>query len=685
MTMLKKTAFEKKCAIFALILCLGLSIILQSQSAKANQDAGLMDFSEALLNFKKAEPRKTQNKKTADISVPKPGIKPENLNVKQSEDVRLASLNKPLPSKKPSLTSQEKPQATTISKAPETFQKQKRFVNQSKSLKALSSEDVERYKNIFVLQKQGKMKQADALIAKLDDNRLYGYALHQRYLHPTAYKSSFSELRNWLDKYSDHIGAQRIYNLAEKKRPRGNNVVLKQPDTKIKIRRRGEPTMKPGEYYVSARNRSNIESTKVRSLQKQISKAVNAGQTKTAYSLLNNAGKDLLDTVEYDLLRAKIAAGTLYQGNWKQAKSLAEASAKRSGLHAPLASWVAGIVAWQDEDYTNAANFFESVSRSSYASSWTKSAGAYWAARSHMRRGDVKSVSIWLRRAASSPRTFYGLIATRALGENFAFNWGKTSFAREDHMALSRDSRGARAIALVQIGQTQKGQDELLRIDIQGKPVLQNALVSFANYTRMPAVAMRLGALESANQGHYYDSALYPLSPWQPRSGYKVDPALIHAIMRQESRFNPSAKSPSGARGLMQLMPATAKSLTHEKSFDMNDPAKNLELGQRYLLQLLSSPHVDNDLLSLLIAYNAGPGNLSKWRNRWSRIQDPLLFIELLPSAETRAYVERVLSNYWIYRFRDQKQTPTLDAVVAGTPVKLATRESVLIQTASAQ
>ena len=128
-----------------------------------------------------------------------------------------------------------------------------------------------------------------------------------------------------------------------------------------------------------------------------------------------------------------------------------------------------------------------------------------------------------------------------------------------------------------------------------------------------------------------------------------------------------------------------AQSVATDENFDLYDPQTNLELGQAYLQQLLKAPSVDNNLLSLLVAYNAGPGNLAKWRNQWRDVMDPLLFIELLPSSETRKYVERVLSNYWIYRLRDDLTTPTLDAVVAGTPVKYATVQSVGIQTASAQ
>ena len=597
-----------------------------------SNDAGLFDLTKSLLTIKKAG----------------------------SEDGSL-----PIPNKKPKL-------------------KDSKPINYGKSL---SKKDVELYGHIFALQSSGKIEAADKAIAKLNDKRLYGYVLQQRYLHPTAYTSSFNELRVWLNKYADHPGAHRIYDLAERKRPAGNRAILKQPQTKIKIIRRGEPTMRAAKFYVSSRNRSIAEAQKVQAMQKKIIQKVHNGQPEIALEILNQSEKSsIFDSIEYDIMNAKIAAGMLYQNKTDKALSLASKSAERSGLHVPLASWVAGLISWQREKYSKSASYFESVGRSNYASSWTRSAGSYWAARAHMRRGDVRSVSTWLRRASASPRTFYGLIATRALGEDFDFSWSIPTFTKENHKILSSNTRGARAIALSQIGQISKAQAELLRINADQTPEMRSALVAFAGYARLPGLAMRLGA-SPANKGEerYYDAALYPLGPWKPKNGYKLNAALLHAVMRQESRFDPDAESRSGAKGLMQLMPATAKSLTDADTTNIEDPAVNLELGQRYLQQLLKSPRVDNNLLSLLIAYNAGPGNLAKWRKQWSKVSDPLLFIELLPSSETRQYVERVLSNYWIYRLRDKQSTPTLDAVVAGTPVEYATAQSVGIRTASAK
>ena len=97
------------------------------------------------------------------------------------------------------------------------------------------------------------------------------------------------------------------------------------------------------------------------------------------------------------------------------------------------------------------------------------------------------------------------------------------------------------------------------------------------------------------------------------------------------------------------------------------DPALNLALGQKYLRYLIRHENVQGDMFLLAAAYNGGPGNLGKWRRRVSKLStDPLMFIESIPARETRNFIERVLSNLWIYRERLGQPAPTLDAIAAG-------------------
>jgi soluble lytic murein transglycosylase-like protein len=174
----------------------------------------------------------------------------------------------------------------------------------------------------------------------------------------------------------------------------------------------------------------------------------------------------------------------------------------------------------------------------------------------------------------------------------------------------------------------------------------------------MPALAMQLASLVSPS-GQGYGAAFYPVPPWQPRQGFRIDPALLYALARHESRFDPEAVSVRGARGLMQIMPATAEGMEGRGAAASRpaargrlfDPAYNLELGQKYVRHLAERPQIGDNLMLLLAAYNGGPGNVAKWK-RAGGARDPLLFMETIPVRETRNYIARVLPHYWAYRLR---------------------------------
>ena len=531
----------------------------------------------------------------------------------------------------------------------------------------LTDADAARYRRIFTLQEAGKIKEADRDLAALGDARLRGHVLYQRYMHPTAYKSNFEELQNWLALYNDHPGAAKIYSLAQKKNTGGAD--LKKPQSAKGITSMREPMMTPAKVYKSPAKR---DEGAAKTIKNSVQSLISRSRLQDAFKKLQSSEAQKLDQVERDILQAQISASYMYQGKTAEAYKLASAAADRSGIKAPMAGWVAGLISWQEGKYKRAAKFFEMPASSPYSSSWTAAAGSYWAARAHMRTGNVKAVSTWLQKAVDHPRTFYGLVATRALGQDFEFNWHVPTFTRQYHDILASVPAGQRAVALVAAGQTPLAETELLRINPGDDGELHDALLSFAAYSRMPALAMRLGS--SGAKGVSYDAALYPTGSWKPKHGYKVDPALIYAIMRQESKFDPLATSPSGARGLMQLMPKTASAMAQKNGGggEITDPETNLELGQKYIEVLMKDKYVKQDLLALLVAYNAGPGNLARWKKNWPDVEDPLLFIELIPSGETRAYVERVLANYWIYRLREGLPTPTLDAVAAGKAAKYA-------------
>ena len=168
-----------------------------------------------------------------------------------------------------------------------------------------------------------------------------------------------------------------------------------------------------------------------------------------------------------------------------------------------------------------------------------------------------------------------------------------------------------------------------------------------------------------------YEKEIYPLPKWSEHKKWLVDKALVLAMIRQESAFWRKATSRSGARGLMQLMPNTAYHISGDKSVKRNkdklfDLDYNLKLGQQYISYLLAKPFIEGNLFFMLTAYNGGPGNLVKWQKGARDGDDPLMFIEVIPAAETRIYIERVVANYWIYNLRFGTENKTLEQVAAG-------------------
>lgn len=546
------------------------------------------------------------------------------------------------------------------------------------SLHPLRDGDVALYRTIFRAQGEGDWKEADAALGRLKDKRLLGHVLYQRYVHP-SYRTRYEELRAWLSAYGDHPGADRMYKLAIARQGKGEPA----PDRPLAVSGLPSNVMQilsgRGDTYVTPRKRSAGQDKLIRSLTRMIGADLSDGAPTRALKKLNtDKVAESLDSTEKDQIRAQIAMAYLVLGKPDEALQLARDAASRSGTRAPMAGWVVGLAAWQKKDFNLAARHFELAATSSYADTWMRSSAAYWASRAHLRAGRPADMTRWLELAARYPRTFYGIIATRALGWDYDFNWSSPEFTKAHFEKLVAIPGAWRAMALVDAGQNHLAESELVRIKTGDDEFLRQALLAYTLHAKLPGLAMRLAASFPNPEGGLYDAALYPLLPWQPRDGYSVDRALIHAITRQESRFDAFALSPSGAVGLMQLMPKTASFITgaerfkkKDGKFQLRDPEVNLQIGQRYVNHLLDLGRVKGDLLHMAVAYNAGPGNLAKWQDEMSvNVKDPLLFIETIPAPETRNYVERVLANYWIYSLRMGQPTPSLDAVTAGRPAR---------------
>jgi soluble lytic murein transglycosylase-like protein len=292
----------------------------------------------------------------------------------------------------------------------------------------------------------------------------------------------------------------------------------------------------------------------------------------------------------------------------------------------------------------------------------------------------------WLLQAAQEPRTFYGLMARRALGLTPGFAWHAEAGGEEGMAALMETAGGWRALALLQIGQTARAEAELRALWplARGNLPLLRSMLAVASEAGLTHLSAQLAELAQIADGRPRDLARFPLPRLNPAQGFRVEPALLYALARQESNFDAAAVSPAGARGLLQVMPTTAAYLANDPSFigegaeRLHNPGLSLELGQRYLHYLARSEAVGGDLIRLLAAYNAGPGNLAKWLPAARHRNDALLFVEAIPFDETRSHVQRVLAYSWIYASRLGLPAPSLDQLVQGEFPRFLTTQEVV-------
>lgn len=330
--------------------------------------------------------------------------------------------------------------------------------------------------------------------------------------------------------------------------------------------------------------------------------------------------------------------------------------------------WRAGLDAWAAGQHEAAAKAFTAVARARHLSGAMESAAAFWAGRAEARLGHADLARRWYETAAERPMTFYGLLAAAQLGRGDGLQWRKPVLTEANLSRLRRNAGVRRTIALVQIGQPHLAEREMDAVYAR-KVARSGTLLALASSLGLPQAQLRISSDMSA-PGAGLSTALYPLPFWTPTGGFRVDPAFLFALMRQESGFDAYARSSAGARGLMQLMPATARTIAAQHLDGEDDalfnPIINLTLGQRYIETLQAELGAQADPLTLAIAYNMGPTSLRKWRRKMGKGADPLLFIESIGSLQTKLHAKRVLANFWIYRARFQRQPGSLQTMAAG-------------------
>jgi soluble lytic murein transglycosylase len=534
----------------------------------------------------------------------------------------------------------------------------------------LGAHDAKLYREIFALQERAEWERADGLIAQLSDPVLLGHVLYQRYMHPTGYRSRFEELSGWLELYADHPDAARVHDLALRRRPPG----APQPEGPVGgyLGGAGQELQERGTIrYRSSLARSPEADALVGNWQVTIEQLVATGRPADAERELRRPEiAPLVDHVEVDLARCAIARGYLAMGDAPGALTLARRAADRSGRTLPELHWTAGLAAWRAGRIPLAGSHFAALANADpdRVLPAERARAAFWAARAYLVGMQPGLVSQYLRLAANG-RDFYGLLARATLKQPFD-NGAEQITLQAQMLELLMDYPGVRrAIALGQIGQATQAEREIRKLAARATPELMVGLIALAKSLDLPAAQMRLAQSLGRSGGRHDLTALFPMPTWQPAHGYTLDRALVFAFMRAESGFDPHAESHVGARGLMQVMPATAQYIAASNDLELPhgnalfEPETSILFGQAYLEHLLQRPAIGDNLIYLAVAYNAGPGRVLRWQETMESDGDPLLFLESIPMREPRVYVKKVLTNYWSYRARLGQPQPSLEAL----------------------
>ena len=294
---------------------------------------------------------------------------------------------------------------------------------------------------------------------------------------------------------------------------------------------------------------------------------------------------------------------------------------------------------------------------------------AYWAGRANHALGRGGDMTKWYQAAARHPSTYYGQLAIQALGPQVPR--GKWRMPKEPVPTVATkihfDKR--ELVRLSHLLGDLREDDHLRPIVLHlaktaANPVERKMVAGLSEDLHQQALAVRTAKI-SLRAGTLLPRTGYPVLTNLPKM--RIEPALAHAVSRQESEFDPNAVSSASARGLMQLLPRTARKVAKDlglryRKSRLFDPRYNMRLGAAYLGQLIKAYR--GSYIMALAAYNAGPNRVRRWlrQNGDPRkgIIDPIDWVEGIPISETRNYVQRVMENLQVYRWRLHPRTAKL-------------------------
>jgi soluble lytic murein transglycosylase len=384
-----------------------------------------------------------------------------------------------------------------------------------------------------------------------------------------------------------------------------------------------------------------------------------SGDVYGALSLIGYLPAELPSEAAADKLwrHGSLVIEALQMGDSARAYQAATHAGLSTGIAAAEAQFFAGWIALSRlKDPARADAHFARLATLSQ-SPITQARALYWRGRAAEAAGDPVAAELFYAQAARHQTTFYGQLAAARAGQTKIVLGHDPVVTPAARAAFEANDAVAAARLLARIGN-----HEGFRTFVTGlseslpDAVSEAQLVDLAAEQGEQELAMRV-VRNAAKRGFILPERGYPIRMPPTDVSGAPETAFILGIVRQESSFDPMARSGTGALGMMQLMPATARGVARRSGLGpgrLEDPDYNMRVGSAFLGQLVDQ--FSGSYLLAAAAYNAGPGRPNQWTNvcgdpRGSD-SDPLDFVECIPFSETRDYVMRVLEATQVYRAR---------------------------------
>ena len=383
-----------------------------------------------------------------------------------------------------------------------------------------------------------------------------------------------------------------------------------------------------------------------------------------ALTLMNQSASDSLMKNQY-LAKERLSVGRdkISDKEYKVAYDILKDHRLNEGADYAEIEWHLGWIALSFTNQTDAAlsHFLKMNAAVTYPIS--KARAAYWIGRTYKKLGQASQANSWFRTGSQYGTTFYGQLSHIELNERrFSIN-NNFKFDENKYEEFKKNNPQAKSVVVLkELNRTRYTKDILRHL---GDPEQNRTFEEISMAGVLAQEIERLDfAIQIAKNASYKNLNFLEISyprievPKQVKSQKILDSSVILALIRQESEFDTSANSKVGAKGLMQIMPATARLLSKVTNTDFSrekltkDKDYNLALGSYYISDL--DDNFGSHYLAFA-AYNAGPHRVEKWIKTYGdprRKQiDAIDFIELIPFHETRNYVQRVSENINVYEY----------------------------------